>query len=86
MGKINEILDGWGNLIKDQFNALDSDIKELSESRLEKCNQCDLRVGNLCSPLKFGINIETNEIKSGCGCNLSAKTLSEWSKCPLGKW
>jgi len=86
MGKINEILDGWGNLIKDQFNTLDSDIKSLSEERLEICNDCDLRSGNMCSPLKYGIHVETQEIKSGCGCNLSAKTLSTWSKCPLGKW
>ena len=86
MSKISEILEGWGNVIKDNFNAVDPETKELSKKRLISCDICTLRQGNVCSPSIFGYHIETNERKNGCGCNISAKTLSRSSQCPLGKW
>ena len=51
-----------------------------------ECNPCPLRQGNTCSPQIMGYHVITNERKSGCGCNISAKTLSPSSQCPLGKW
>tara|TARA_B110000003_G_C16628538_1_gene525771 strand:+ start:828 stop:1088 length:261 start_codon:yes stop_codon:yes gene_type:complete len=86
MSKLSEIIEGWGNLIKDQFNAVDPITKELSKKRLLECNVCSLRQGNMCSPYIFGYHIETNHRLNGCGCNIAAKTLSRSSKCPLGKW
>jgi hypothetical protein len=86
MSQLNEILLGWGNVVKDKIGILDLDTKQLAESRLLICNSCYLRVGNTCSPKMVGYNTKTKELKKGCGCNISAKTLSPQSKCPLDKW
>jgi len=86
MGKLNEILDGWGNLIKSNFGLLDEQTRKLAESRLVKCHSCSMRSSNTCDPNKFGIHEVTNKIVSGCGCNIAAKTLSRSSQCPMGKW
>lgn len=86
MSKINEILQGWGNVIKDRFNAVDINTKALSVKRLVICDNCDIRSGNSCSTSNSGKDILTGDIKTGCGCNISAKTLSPSSKCPLSKW
>lgn len=84
--KVNEILDGWGNLIKSNFGLLDEQTRKLAESRLLKCNTCKIRTGNICDPNKLIPHIKTNELKRGCGCNIVAKTLSRKSECPAGKW
>lgn len=84
--QISQILTGWANVVKDKFNSLDPDLKELGEARMTICNGCDLRVGGTCSPHKTGTHVETGEIVKGCGCGLAAKTLSPTSHCPLGRW
>lgn len=86
MGKINEILDGWGNLIKNSFGILDEQTKELSAQRLLLCNMCKIRTGNTCDPNKVIAHIKTGDMIRGCGCNIAAKTLSRKSQCPAGKW
>ena len=86
MSKIIEIVEGWANVVKDQFNAVDPVTKAVSKKRLLECNDCDIRVGNTCSPQKWGTNIITEQRVNGCGCNIAAKTLSPSSQCPLGKW
>lgn len=86
MSKIIEIIEGWANVIKDQFDAVDPVTKEVSKKRLLECNSCDIRLGNICSPNKWGINVITEQRTKGCGCNIAAKTLSPSSRCPLGKW
>jgi hypothetical protein len=86
MSKIVEIIEGWANVVKDQFNAVDPVTKEVSKKRLLECNSCDIRNGNICSPNRWGINILTEQRVNGCGCNIAAKTLSPSSQCPLGKW
>lgn len=86
MSQIREILEGWGNVIKDQFDAVDPVTKAVSKKRLLKCEPCDIRQGNTCHPNRSGLNELTGKIAYGCGCNISAKTLSPSSMCPLGKW
>jgi hypothetical protein len=86
IGKLGEILEGWANVVKDNFNAVDPQTKKKSEKRLLICNECSMRQGNMCSPYIFGYHVTTNERKNGCGCNISAKSLSYKSICPLGKW
>lgn len=83
---IKDILQGWGNLVKDQFNLLDEETKELSELRLYNCHFCQLRDGNMCSPSKKGQHIHSGQIVNGCGCNIAAKALAPSAQCPLGKW
>jgi hypothetical protein len=86
MSKISEILTGWGHLIKDRFDALDPEIKALSEDRLQACNVCNLRTGTICDPRRVEPHLVTGNLTKGCGCNIAAKSLSPGSKCPLGKW
>ena len=86
MSKLKEILDGWGNRIKDTFGTLDEDIKIMSQIRLEQCHSCSMRSGNVCDPTKQLKHIVTEQLVRGCGCNISAKTLSPDSECPAGKW
>jgi len=86
MSKINEIIHGWGNLIKDRFGTLNEEIKIMAQIRLEQCHSCSMRIGNICSPTRQIKHIVTNESVKGCGCSLPAKTLSPNSECPAGKW
>jgi len=84
--QISQILSGWGNRIKDAFGMLDDETKALSEKRLLHCNTCYMRTGNTCDPRKSMTNNITGEVARGCGCNISAKSMSPSSKCPLYKW
>lgn len=86
MGKLNEILDGWGNLVKNTFGILDEQTKKIAEQRLLHCDVCHIRTVNTCDPNKAIEHVQTKEWVRGCGCNISAKTLSRKSKCPAGKW
>lgn len=96
MSKIQEILNGWANVIRDELNTLPQEIKDLSSQRLTECDECPLRDGNTCSTKKKGLAVkdfvykgklrEKDQQYSGCGCNLAAKTKSITSVCPLGKW
>lgn len=86
MSKISEILEGWGNYVKEEFHVLEPTIKVMAEKRMNKCNTCPIRNGTACSSRLHGINVKTGEMRSGCGCFLAAKTLAPSSDCPLGKW
>jgi hypothetical protein len=86
MGRISEILEGWGNHVKDQFHVLNPQIKEISKQRLERCDTCRVRDGGICSPKRYDVHIQTGEITKGCGCPVAQKSLSLKSSCPLGKW
>ena len=83
---IEQILTGWGNLVKSHFVDLNPELKAESESRLKICNSCDMRSGGTCAPNKEGKHIKTGKMTRGCGCRLAAKALSPNSECPLGKW
>lgn len=84
--QLEQILVGWGNRIKDVFGALDAETKEMSRLRLLECNGCFMRTGNTCDPRKQAKNSVTGETVRGCGCNISAKSMSPDSLCPLGRW
>ena len=86
MANIIHILEGWGNYVRDKFDVLDSDTQELASKRLLHCDNCHMRDGNSCSTSKSGFHEVTKQLTYGCGCNISAKTLSRGSHCPLGKW
>lgn len=98
LNQISHILEGWGNVIKDEFNLLSPEKKEKSAKRLQACNGCLLRSKNTCSRKRSSVVVKDfyynhlnehrrkGEIKSGCGCNLSAKSLCEDCQCPLGNW
>lgn len=96
---ISQILEGWGNSIKDKFNLLNNpELKIKSEKRLLICNTCNLREGNTCSKKRTGFVLETfrygsekvdrikGQLVKGCGCNLSSKSLCNDCQCPCNYW
>jgi len=88
MSKLQEIFNGWGNYVRDEFNVLPPKVKIMAEMRLNLCHTCILRSGNKCNNNKTAIHIITGNAVTGCGCYLSAKALSTniHTKCPMGKW
>lgn len=86
MSKVKNILKGWGRKVKDKFNTLEPEIKEMSEKRLKICDPCPVRYGNTCSSKREGFHKDTNELTKGCGCFVDAKSMVEDEKCPLNKW
>ena len=50
MSKVVEIIEGWANVVKDQFNAVDPVTKAVSKKRLLHCDECEIRQNNTCSP------------------------------------
>jgi len=83
---INQILEGWGNLIKDKLNSLDPTIKAVATIRLSHCDKCPIRKNNVCDPNSIIKHVVTGNDVRGCGCNIAAKTLAMQAKCPAGKW
>jgi len=94
---ISNILEGWGNSIKDKFGLLNNpELKNISEKRLLTCDKCSLRDNNTCSRNRTDFVVETfrymdedrikGQVFKGCGCSLSAKSLCNTCQCPLGKW
>lgn len=96
MGKLKEILDGWGNVVKETIGLLDPKVKEEAERRLKICDRCPIRSTSTCDPNLRGHVIQDftysgekrkkGQLVNGCGCNISAKTLSPDSQCPMGLW
>lgn len=84
--QLNQILEGWGNLIKDKLGTLHPPIKAVAETRLKHCDRCSIRKNNICDPNQTIINVVTNKPVTGCGCNIAAKTLAMNAACPASKW
>lgn len=84
--KLYDIAQGWSRLALKELNLLSDELQEQAKTRIRHCETCTMRVGMSCSKNKEGVNIQTGEIKPGCGCALRAKVLSDNSKCPLSKW
>lgn len=85
-----------GKVIQGHWNELLGQNSNLSESRMNICQQCPIyssRFGGLCNN-RLWLNQETGDIstvkkdgyKNGCGCRLNAKTRLVNASCPLGKW
>ena len=83
---IRHIFEGWANYVKDQFNTLDPEVKDISQRRLKLCDSCHMRTGHACDPSKTGIHVLTGEEVRGCGCHIAAKSMVLDAKCPMGKW
>ena len=84
--QINQILEGWGNLIKNKLNVLHPPVKAVAEIRLKHCDACSIRKNNICDPNGIINHIITKKPVKGCGCNIAAKTLAMQAQCPAGKW
>lgn len=84
--QLENILTGWGNLVKDKFNLLDEDTKYIASIRMMHCNGCPIRKNNVCDPNGQIKNLVTGKLVKGCGCNVAAKTLAPKAHCPAAKW
>jgi len=71
MGIINEITEGYYNLLKAKIKISRKDIEDMSDYRWAICGGCE------------DLNVNKCEI---CGCMLEAKTRAKSAKCPIGKW
>lgn len=74
MSKLEEIYDGYKNL-------LTGDYKELGKQRAKICNTCEININGFCSK---SVCIEGKGC--GCGCLIKAKVVSPNSKCPIQLW
>lgn len=69
---INEISEGFANLVKKSLNLLDRETIMEGNRRYKHCETCP-----------HNPNDTRCEV---CGCFLKAKVLGSKSKCPIGKW
>lgn len=91
--KRNEIASGHINELKSKIGIGNSDEEKVFNEREKICNVCPLKNAPSCDTQKW-INPETLESSNqskpdfvrGCGCRLSAKQKSKYSKCPAGFW
>ena len=96
---IKNILEGWGNSIKDKFGLLNNpELKLKSEKRLLICDKCSLRDNKTRKRKREGIVVvdffynvlekprKIGQVVKGCGCSLSAKSLCNTCQCPRGLW
>lgn len=84
--QITQIIEGWGNLIKDKLGTLHPPVKAVAEIRLKICDECSIRKNNICDSTQTITNIITKKPVKGCGCNIAAKTLAMSAACPASKW
>ncbi|MEP0264725.1 hypothetical protein [Dokdonia sp.] len=91
--KRKEILNGHMNelyALTGMANKSDASVFEL---RKKICDDCPLKKNNSCNS-NLWIHPETMKTITaskegfirGCGCRLSAKQKSKYSKCPAGFW
>ena len=84
--QLEQIAQGWVRFGLSKMHFTSDKVKARAEERIAVCDTCEMRVDNTCSTSKEGINVVTRQLKSGCGCNLSAKALADEPACPLSKW
>ncbi len=72
MSRLEEIINGYSNLLKSKLGVSKAKDERIFKARREICNACPER---------------TRLDRCGlCGCPLAAKTRSLVTKCPDGKW
>lgn len=71
--QLQQILDGYTNLLRAKFNNLDENTIAIAKERYTICLSCPYR------------NTLLDNCKR-CGCYLPAKTRTLGASCPIGKW
>lgn len=82
MSKLQEMYDGWKNLLVPS-EEMKSIIERIATARLNICNTCEFdsnKVKTTMTKVRFDRHC------TNCGCTLAAKTRSLTSSCPLEKW
>jgi hypothetical protein len=80
MSKLQEIYDGWKNLIIPE-EKLKPHIEKVAKARLNICNTCEFD-----SLKDESLKLRFDRHCTNCGCTLAAKTRSLTSSCPIDKW
>lgn len=77
--KFSEIYEGYKNLLIPS-SEMKGTIKQVSEERLNICNNCPHHSKHHSTPLRFDAHCVQ------CGCNLDAKSSCLSCSCPENKW
>lgn len=93
LDKRNEIVNGHVNELRAKIGWTDQNDALIFSERERICNACPLKNGNNCDTQQW-INPQTLEVSKGaaegfvrgCGCRLSAKQKSKYSRCPADFW
>ena len=72
MSKVNEIADGFKNILRSKIGLTSEEEEVLFKTRREVCNACPMNNNNLTC--------------SKCGCVLAAKVRAINTTCPNGLW
>lgn len=72
MSKVEEIANGFKNILKSKLNLTTEEEEELFSTRKKVCDACHFNKNNLTC--------------SSCGCVLSAKVKSVKTECPEKYW
>ncbi len=59
---LNQMIDGWSNLLKSKFGEVDPRLLKLSQYRISICGNCELFKNYMCSR-----NSTTMHVKQGNG-------------------
>jgi hypothetical protein len=96
INQMNDIQDGFVNVLKAKLGTLEESIAEEGLRRFKICEFCPIRIENKCSSKKQGIVKESfyyyGELRNkgdkfnGCSCNLHSKVLSKLADCPGNFW
>jgi hypothetical protein len=83
MSKLQEMYDGWKNLLvpdKEMYEV----IERIAAARINICNTCDFHSDRAIKSTMTKLRFDKHCTE--CGCTLAAKTRSLTSECPIQKW
>jgi len=81
MSKIQEVYDGWKNLINPDED-LKPFIEDVSAARMKICLGCEFHSDNVKNKSLLS-EVRFDKHCTKCGCTIAAKTRSLLSECPL---
>lgn len=96
INQMNDIQDGFKNLLLSKLGLLDGDIIEEGLRRASICSKCPLLKGEVCNSsmegivvkdfVYYGKEFKKGDKNKGCSCSMKSKWLSTNAKCPLNKF
>lgn len=91
--KRQEIIEGHMNELYAIAGMANKEDAKIFAVREKICNDCPLKTNNTCNTNMWidPATMETSTVSKegfarGCGCRLSAKQKSRYSKCPANFW
>lgn len=79
---IPNITEGWINSVKDKYDILPLEQREIANKRLEICNSCPLNSENAKANLEYKTTLDYYHCSS-CKCPIDKKVFAMDDKCGL---